>query len=157
MKVYFAGMEQMDFACLSNRVAGTKYALFSVFSFICNGFGIDTIRFKNTKPEAAEYLTRINNGVIMDSGLFTLMFGAHAGARDKDFVYRWQDAIVKYVNQYKYCGTVVECDCQKILGVDHAWALRKRLREALPNQQITVWHWDDRKDGLDRMIEFSDI
>ena len=156
MKVHFAGLEQMDSACVLNKVCGVQYGLFSVFPFIANQFDIKAVKFKMTIPKVANYLDKHYKHVIMDSGLFTLMFGAHAGPRDAKFVEAWQKAIIRFVLETGYKGTVVEVDCQKILGVDHAWKLRKELREALPNQQINVWHIDDGIDGLKEMAAWSE-
>lgn len=58
--------------------------------------------------------------------------------------------------QNKLNCTCVEIDCQKVLGVEAAWYFRKRMRDLLPNRQINVFHYEDGKEGLDRLIEFSD-
>ena len=50
----------------------------------------------------------------------------------------------------------MEIDCQKLLGVEEAWWFRRRMKKLLPNRQINVFHYEDGKDGLDRLIDFSD-
>ena len=103
------------------------------------------------------YLQNASRHTIMDSGLFTLMFGAHAGNRDEIFVDKWYNYICEFINQTGYKGTVVEVDCQKILGVKKAKQFRIRMKNDLPNnKQINVFHIEDKKKGLDEMIEFSD-
>ena len=53
-------------------------------------------------------------------------------------------------------ATCVEIDCQKVLSPEAAWFFRERMRRLLPNRQINVFHYEDGKDGLDRLIEFAD-
>ena len=46
---------------------------------------------------------------------------------------------------------------QKLLGTDLAWELRKEMRDQLPNNRIiNVFHFEDGKYGLDRLIEFAE-
>ena len=156
MKVHFAGLEQKDYAVILNKVAGINCRLFTVFPFIAKQFGIKPMILTSTLPDVGDFLTKNMNHCIMDSGLFTLMFGAHAGKRDEKFVRAWQEAIIKFVKTTGYKGTVVEVDCQKILGVEMAWELRKQLRKALPNnQQINVFHIEDGEEGLKKMARWS--
>ena len=57
----------------------------------------------------------------------------------------------------EFKGTVVEVDCQKVLGVEKAWEFREKMKTDLPNnRQINVFHKEDGQKGLDRLIEFSD-
>ena len=57
----------------------------------------------------------------------------------------------------EFKGTVVEVDCQKVLGVEKAWEFREKMKLDLPNnRQINVFHKEDGQKGLDRLIEFSD-
>ena len=93
----------------------------------------------------------------MDSGLFTLMFGAHAGKRDEAFLWKWQELLCDFVNTNRVKATCVEVDCQKVLGVEQAWKFRQKLRDMLPNnRQINVFHIEDGQKGLDRLIEFAE-
>ena len=96
LKVHFAGHENLDFAMLHHRVSKVKYSLFSVFGFIAPKFGIKAVRYDKYPDEfVIQHLQEGARHTIMDSGLFTLMFGAHAGKRDEDFLTRWQEAIVE--------------------------------------------------------------
>lgn len=156
MKVHFAGLENLDSAAVLRDISGIRYALFTVFPYIARDFGISPFMMYKNNEFAGTWLDRHYKHVIMDSGLFTLMFGAHAGKRDQQFVDKWQEAIISKVRETGYKGAVVEVDCQKILGVDHAWKLRQELKDSLPNEQINVFHLEDGEKGLDRLIEFSD-
>lgn len=161
LKVHFAGSEQLGLfeAALT---AGVRYQLFTVFSFISEKFGIKGFPCVGVKDK--ELLLRLlkenianQEHTIMDSGLFTLMFGAHAGKRDKAFIYRWADELAKFVNDNGIKATCVEVDCQKVLGVNEAWDMRHRMNGMLPNNRIiNVFHMEDGAKGLDRIIEYSD-
>jgi len=156
LKVHFAGHENLDFAMLHHRVSKVKYSLFSVFGFIAPKFGIKAVRYDKYPDEfVIQHLQEGARHTIMDSGLFTLMFGAHAGKRDEDFLTRWQEAIVEFVATTGYKGTIVEVDCQKIFGPEKAWEFRKQLKQICPNRQINVFHKEDGQKGLDRLIEFA--
>jgi len=155
LKVHFAGCEQMEHICMA-RDAGVQYFLFSCFPFIARQFGINGFPIVVRDSFPPKEVQAAGKHVIMDSGLFTLMFGAHAAPRDAKFVYAWQQALVEFVKSNNIAATCVEVDCQKILGVREAWALRETLRRDLPNRQINVFHAEDGKAGLDSLIDFSD-
>lgn len=157
LKVHFAGLENQDFAEVLHKCSGINYSLFTVFPFIAHEVGIKPMKMKACTLESPIYLQNASRHVIMDSGLFTLMFGAHAGQRDTKFVEKWYNLIVEFVQKIGYTKTVVEVDCQKILGVEKAWEFRERMKKDLPNnRQINVFHKEDGQKGLDRMIEFSE-
>ena len=159
VKVHFAGAENVDFAYVMHD-AGVNYWLFTVLPFIMDQFGIKWGRITNAKHmNPWQELPKLGNHVIMDSGLFTLMFGACKDIRpDKAFLRRYKDAICNFVNSNHIDKNIacVECDCQKLLGTDLAWELRTQMRDQIPNTVINVFHFEDGKYGLDRMIEFSD-
>jgi len=155
IKVHFAGAEQFNhFICASN--ADVKYVLWTVFPFIASCLGLKASITKSNNLIEELKLSNIRHS-IMDSGLFTLMFGAHAGKRTEKEIEIWYSNLVNYVIEKDIPSTIVEVDCQKILGVEKAWELRKRMKNDLPNhRQINVFHKDDGQKGLDKMIEFSD-
>ena len=155
VKVHFAGSEQIDFSMIASR-AGVKYFLYTCFPFISPDFGIKgyPITVKTLFPP--KEIEKFANHAIMDSGLFTLMFGAHKGKRDKQFLMNWQQAMIEFVKSNDIKAACVEVDCQKVLGVDEAWEFRRQFREAIDNPIINVFHYEDGHRGLDRLIEFSD-
>lgn len=156
LKVHFAGHEHLSVAMIHHRISKIRYSLFTVFPFIAHKVGIKALRFEKYP---SEFITRhLEEGArhtILDSGLYTLLFGAHAAKRDEDFFIRWQEAIVEFVLTTGYKGTIVEVDCQKILGPEKAWMFRENLKKICPNRQINVFHIEDGQKGLDRLIEFS--
>lgn len=159
LKVHFAGSEQIAFGIIAGA-AGVKYFLFSCFPFVSRQFGINgyPVTVKTVFPP--KELEALGKHVIMDSGLFTLMFGAHKaaeGTRTKAFLESWQAALVDFVKSNNITATCVEVDCQKILGIKEAWEFRERLRRDLPdNPQINVFHAEDGKKGLDSLVDFSE-
>ena len=159
IKVHFAGAEAYD-RFLFAHDAGVNYFLFTVLPFIMDQFGIKWGQVTTCKDiPAYEKLPEMSKHTIMDSGLFSLMFGACKDIRpDEGFIRRYKDAIVNFINSHGLYGfTCVECDCQKLLGTDLAWELRTQFREQLPkNRIINVLHFEDGKYGLDRMIEFAE-
>lgn len=157
IKVHFATVENVP-DLMAAKAAGVDYLLFTVYPLIASEFGHKPFqRFINFTPlEVPNLVERNARHTIMDSGLFTLMFGAQSGQKDASFIERWQERVIEFVQQSGYRGSMVEIDCQKVLGPEEAWVLRRRLREALPNRQINVFHIEDGYDGLDRLIEFTD-
>lgn len=155
IKVHFAGSDGEEIFYASLCSAETKYRLFSCYKYIVNKSVDDDF----TLPE--DHVIRVQDKeqkhVIQDSGLFTLMFGAGKGQKQTlESLIEWQDKLIKFVEQNQLNCTCVEIDCQKILGVEEAWYLRKRMKQKLKNRQINVFHYEDGKDGLDRLIDFSD-
>ncbi len=159
VKVHFAEAENVDFAYVMHD-AGVNYWLYTVLPFIMDQFNIKWGRITNARHlNPWQELPKLGKHVIMDSGLFTLMFGACKDIKpDETFIRRYKDAICNFVNSNKIDKSIccVECDCQKLLGTELAWELRTQMRDQIPNTVINVFHFEDGKYGLDRMIEFSD-
>jgi hypothetical protein len=155
IKVHFAGAEQIDHALVIHKIP-VYYYLFTVFPFIAHKVGIKPFPILVKKLFVPKELEKISKHLIMDSGLFTLMFGSHAGNRDKIFLDQYFSLLINFVLTNKLTCTCVEIDCQKVLGPDAAWEYRYKMRDMLPNRQINVFHIEDGQNGLDRMIEFSD-
>lgn len=143
MKVHFAGYISHK---KSIEVAGVQYILDSFWDLQPMG------------PEKAQrHIDGMNSkkGSIIDSGLFTLMFGANArDDLDEAFFDDWQKQFIAYIKAYRYKHIIVECDVQKKISPEYAWDLRRRLRWALPNiEQINVYHLEDG--NPDKLIKWS--
>jgi len=157
IKVHFAGLENQDFAEVLMKISGVRYSLFTVFPFIAHHLGVKPMKMKTCTNESAKFLGEFSKHSIMDSGLFTLMFGAHAGNRTQHEIQIWYHALTNFVLENKVKSTCVEIDCQKILGTEAAWKYREKIKHELPNNRIiNVFHKEDGQKGLDRLIEFSD-
>lgn len=151
IKVHFAGVEGYTHA-ISSVAAGVKYGLATAFPFVHKFF-------KSGKVDERKMIKQISSHYehfILDSGLFTLMFGSHKGKKDEAYIDRWYECLTDYILHEDYNGTAVEVDCQKVLGVKKAWEYREKMKEKLPNRIINVFHLEDGQKGLDRLIEFSD-
>ena len=155
LKVHFAGLEGALFG-VAVKNAGVKYGLatayYSVKSRMKNGIG-------SSNAHIDSYLAKLSSmykHMIMDSGVFTLMYGAEAGKKDKRTIYKWFDCLVDFESKYCQGMSCVEVDCQKILSPEVAWELRREMRRQLPNHDImNVWHLEDGELGLRRIAEFS--
>ena len=155
VKIHFAGSDGEIIFHSALQAAGVKYRLYSCFPFIDKKSLSDD--FTLPDDNIIKIQDRTMKHVIQDSGLFTLMFGAGKNRKvDHDYLVNWQDKLIKFVLQNKLKATCVEIDCQKLLGVEEAWFFRERMRKLLPNRQINVFHYEDGKDGFDRLIDFSD-
>lgn len=163
LKVHFAGCEVLN-QFLAVETLGVRYGLYTCFPFVERmvfGKGISPIMplkwMKEPQREIPKFIYERMRHTIQDSGLFTLMFGARAGVKDETLVNKWYDGLVEFTNAHGLPVTCVEVDCQKVLGVEKAWEFRERIKKDLPNNRIiNVFHLEDGKDGLDRLIEFSD-
>jgi hypothetical protein len=155
IKVHYAGAEQV-YIWKSVHIGGANYALWTVLPFIAKQFGIKTYAVPNIRRFIPHDIENSSKHAIMDSGLFTVMFGKKNVPFTQKFAEQWTDAIAGFVNENKVKSVVVECDCQRLLGVGRAWELRGRLREKITNRMMNVFHLPDGKNGLDRMIEEGD-
>lgn len=154
LKVHFAGGDNLTMASILKE-AGVNYVLGTIYSLIYPSFKSGKISFDFTIPE---YWKENFKSDILDSGIFTLIYGA-----DKNKTYtlsdfqRWQEILTQFVSQSQYRGFPVEVDAQKIIGPTETWKLRETLKSALPNHQvINIWHAQDGQKGLDKLIEFTD-
>ena len=164
IKVHYAASE-IGNQFLGVLKQGVQYALYTCFPFVDKKvFGktqapIMPMKWMtNPAVEMPRYICDNMKHVIQDSGLFTLMFGSKKGIKkDEATINKWYDGLIEFTLEHGCPVTCVEVDCQKILGVEKAWEFRERMRNDLPNNRIiNVFHYEDGKDGLDRLIEFSD-
>ena len=154
IKVHFAGSDGQEDFHAALAAAHTHYRLYSCFKYI-EGKSMDA-DFRLPENHVIRVEERINRHVIQDSGLFTLMFGKGKGQRQtRQTLTLWQDKLIAFVQQNGIKASCVEIDCQKVLGVEDAWYFRERMRSRLKNRQINVFHFEDGRKGLDRLIEFS--
>jgi hypothetical protein len=162
IKIHFAGCEVMN-KYIPLAELNVRYTLYTAFPFL--------ERHCFTKPKSPlmpchlkhnpnlipQFIKSNSQHCIQDSGLFTLMFGSQKGERGEQFMDKWYNELINFSAEYSKGITIVEVDCQKVLGVKKAWEYRKRLKADLPNnRQINVFHKEDKQKGLDELIEFSD-
>ena len=148
MKVHFAGSPSEDIRMSKSlKMAGVRYVLGSFY------------QIKNYKGERAKKFINVFNSYkhsIIDSGLFTLMFGAKKDIiLTEQFIMNWQKDYSLFVLDNKYKHTVVECDVQKKISSKFAWEMRRLFKSQLPNNQIiNVYHLEDG--NPDKLIDYSD-
>lgn len=163
IKIHFAGCETQNHYNAIEQL-GVRYALYTAYPFVERMvFGKGKSPIMPLKEQKDNPFYKIPNRIItnmehtiQDSGLFTLMFGSQKGTKDEYLIDKWYDKLVQFTTENAQGATVVEVDCQKLLGVEKAWLLREKLRNDVPNRIINVFHLEDGRKGLDRLIEFSD-
>ena len=158
LKVHFAGADNSIAHLIARDLAEVNYVLFTCYPFINKKKLNSNFNMVGSGKFVPKLIERKRKHIIMDSGLFTLMFGADKGKKQtRQTLEEWQDKTAEFVRQNDLKCTCVEIDCQKILGVEEAWYFRERMKKVMPNNRhINVFHLEDGKHGLDRLIEFSD-
>lgn len=157
IKVHFAGSDNSLPHTVAANLANVNYSLFTCYPFINGKNPDDDFTYSKEKLFVPRIIQGLRNHIIMDSGLFTLMFGADKGKKKtRESLTIWQDKTAAFIRQNNLTCTCVEIDCQKILGVNDAWYFRERMKKVIPNNRhINVFHLPDGMKGLDRLIEFS--
>lgn len=161
IKVHFAGCEVMN-QYYAVKELGVNYTLYTAFPFLERSVlntkksPIMPCHLKGSEHLIPKYIAENSRHCIQDSGLFTLMFGSHKGTKDDKFIDNWYYGLVDFTLKSDNNATCVEVDCQKVLGTAKAWEYRIKMRDAIPNRIINVFHKEDGQKGLDRLIEFSD-
>lgn len=166
VKIHFAGAEQVYWYAPAYRLSGGRFALGSAYPFIADILGIKHFPITYTPPGAEprkdflKFISGLQHGII-DSGLYTLLFGAASDIQyDSGMIRNYTDALLDFYgelpNAEKDQCTCIEVDCQKLAGAEFAWELREYMRQKLSKHDImNVWHPEDGWVGLDRLIEFS--
>ena len=160
-QVCFAGAEVPQWARIA-YAAGVRNFLFTAYPYVADRLRLP---FFQVGPKGRcghplpphRVLAETPGRVIMDSGLFTLLFGAGKNSSGKSDIFKWYDALVEYIRSLPFKPVCVEVDAQKIIGVEETWKLRERFRDDLPGiRQINVIHQEDGVASVDRMVEFAD-
>lgn len=156
IKVHFASLEG---ACKITPVIemGVSYGLYSAYPYVYKKIFGKTKKATTSDLETTVLLQQNMRHIIQDSGLFSLLYGKAKHLVNKETIFKWYDALVEWTLEHGQDFTIVEVDCQDVLGTELAWDLRYRMRKDLPNHRImNVFHLSDGVKGLDRLIEFSD-
>lgn len=152
IKVHFVLGDGNRFAAIC-RAAKVEYALFSCYGYIKNKSSQQNMKVNNLRETKSGF-----KHVIMDSGLFTLMFGADKNKEQTpEFIREWMHRICRFVQDNNIHASIVECDCQKLISPEYAWELRQEMRDLLPDREIiNVFHLEDGKDGFEQLVDFTD-
>ena len=148
MKVHFADTHKPFTASKILLDCGAKYALQSFY-------GIKKHKYKLSF--SYDLLNNFNH-IIIDSGLFSIMFGCES---KNSFTERealiWFNDYCNWIKTTQFKNaSFVECDVQKKLGADLAWELRERMKKEVGHKGciINVYHLEDG--NPDRLIDHSD-
>lgn len=109
-------------------------------------------------PDTIKMLVDMSNSGlsswILDSGLFSLMFGSEKGKLTTYDQYR--DYALKYresVERWGWTQPIVECDVQRVLGVDETLRIREEVFGDYPHEVIYVWHIPEGIEGLKELAK----
>lgn len=97
-------------------------------------------------------LTETPESIIMDSGVFTMMFGSDSDPLPatyeafRDYTRRYLDDL----DSWGYKGLIVEVDAQRLIGVDAVHRLREEFAP-LGDRVMYVWHEQEGLAGLETL------
>lgn len=135
MNIYMAGAEARAVVL---HALGYPYRLASYF-------------YLGKAPTLIQETSSIGGEWIMDSGLFSLMFGASTGKTELktyDDFKRYASDYVEYMHKIGWKHAIVECDVQRLLGVEACQRLREDVFRPSGHDVIYVWHVPDGEEGL---------
>lgn len=144
VKIHFAGSDGEENFYAALNAADTRYRLYSCYKYIVSKKPDDNFKL----PEGHVIVDQCHTAkhVIQDSGLFTLMFGAGKGQKQTiSTLTEWQDKLMAFVKQNHITASIVEIDCQKVLGPEEAWYFRQRMKDMMPEIDIHLLGCTDFK------------
>ncbi len=138
MKVFLAGCDNAYKAC-TPHLLGYPYRLCSYLTLS-----------ENSKPQRYACETQHDGSEwIMDSGLFSFMFGSRKGElRGFDDYARYAERYLATMDTWGWKHAIVECDVQRVLGVQECFRLRNEFFRPSGREVIYVWHLPEGEDGL---------
>lgn len=145
MQIHLAGCESLHFA---------KAIVYTGHRHVLLSYHYLKSRSDDKRMELIKYINDSGLTVILDSGIFTMMFGS---GKDKTYDLLTMTAYAEeYLARVKTWGiknlTVVECDVHKILGMDAVFKLRS-LFEKSGLRVMYVWHLEEGTAGLEAMAK----
>ena len=141
MKVYFVfgSSENHSFICKTS----IKYVLKS-FIYIK----------KNEELDLKWINGDFYNGIIIDSGIFTFMYGGEKDNFSRELFDGYRIEYKEFVKKIKNPKAwFVELDAQKLIGASDTWEIRKEFA-SMGRRMICVYHLED--ENPDKLIDFSD-
>lgn len=149
MKLFIAGAEKelnriASLSANNPNLLGSYYHLTKAKHKIDDQFKQDYSRLKDS-----------NMSFIMDSGLFTMMFGA--GSKETYSEAMLQDYTDQYISNILSIGYehyIVEMDVHKLLGVKKLEEFRRKFMLRYPIEKtIYVWHIENEIEGWRKMAK----
>lgn len=99
----------------------------------------------------------VRNGAtwIIDSGLFTMMFGSDSNREfTEQGLMEYAEGYLNTLRGFKYNQTCVEMDVHKILGLDALGRFRKYMESNWDiDKTIYVWHLEEKPEGLQALAK----
>lgn len=142
MKVYLAGCDSTYFNDVLESL-DYPYRLTSYLSLVSGSEGAGAFVSQMINQRADR---------IMDSGLFSFMFGAGQGMlKSYDDYLAYATKYVEAMRRWRWRHRIVECDTQKILGMKDTQQLRDTLFRPSEFEVIYVWHLPEGEDGLRKL------
>src|SRR5580698_7478014 len=138
VKIFLAGCDRAWFAPIPHLI-GYPYRLCSYFYM------------KDANRACREVLATVNDGSewIMDSGLYSFMFGAQKGTLTSFSDYkRYAMDYLAGVNDWGWNHAIVECDVQRVLGMSETQRIRDEVFRPSGREVIYVWHLPEGEAGL---------
>ena len=91
------------------------------------------------------------NGIhwLLDSGVFTLM--KDSATLTLQDAREYSRRYLEQVARMGWKHPIVECDMQRVLGVEETWKLRAEFFDQSGLEVMHVWHLPDGEAGLERM------
>lgn len=143
MKIFLAGGEPVTSA-LTLQAAGYPFRLVSYFMLKSSP------KSQRVILECAEQA--LGSEWIMDSGLFSFMFGSSQNEAstpvDYDGFKRYATEYIQAMQTWGWKHALVECDVQRLLGADANERLREEVFRQSGMEVIYVWHLPDGERGL---------
>ena len=137
MEIYLAAAEN-GFAFRVLNWMRYPYRLCSYYSIVKAGALKDG---KRKRPDEMLESAQDGSKWIMDSGLFSFMFGAEKGKLTtyddfRSYALRYVETMHAW--DWKHC--IVECDTQRLLGVEDTYKLREDVFDKCGFEVMYVWH-----------------
>jgi len=148
---YLAGSpSNNDFVLPVIYAAGARHYLLTSYTYI---------KSKTVKRPTGLAFEMPWTHMIIDSGIFTMMFG---GGAKNDYtmndIEAYQDRYIEFIRKFKTTErySFINVDSQRITGVQQANTLRHEIHAELPDIDfIDVWHLPDGKQGFQTLCEES--
>ena len=145
MKIYLAGADHATDATMMSKMR--------VPNRLCSYYYVGT---GGKSWEQVLEASQDGSDWIMDSGLFSMMFGSDKGKLTTlDDYRRYAEGYLEFVTKWKWKHAIVECDVQRVLGVEECEILRDEFFRSSSFDVIYVWHLPETVEGLKKLVARS--
>ncbi len=138
MRIFLAGSESVDH---SEVLAALKYP-YRLCSYLA---------MRDGEKSRQAILQYANDGSewIMDSGLFSFMFGSRKGElKTRQDYWAYAERYLREADEWHWPHVIVECDVQRVLDVGTCNDLRDQLFRKSGREVMYVWHLPEGEGGL---------